>query len=75
MSARAEVVELDRVRQVRHGSEPWLTKAQIAAHCGYSVRWVELRVRDGLPCRRWGGRLRFQRSAVEAWLDERERAS
>jgi hypothetical protein len=33
----------------RPGFEPWLTKKQLAAHYGYSTRWVELRMRDGLP--------------------------
>jgi hypothetical protein len=51
--------------------EPWLTKRQLAAHLGYSTRWIELQVKDGMPCERWGGRLRFQVSAVEAWLKER----
>jgi phage terminase Nu1 subunit (DNA packaging protein) len=68
----ATVIDLERVRQARDDTEPWVTKAQIAAHVGYSTRWVELRVREGLPCRRWGGRLRFRKSAVEQWLEQRE---
>lgn len=71
----AEVVDFASARQARDGTEPWLTKAQIAEHLGFSTRWVELRVREGLPCRRMGGRLRFRRSAAERWLEERRQAS
>jgi hypothetical protein len=53
------------------GTEPWLSKKQLAAHLGYSTRWVELRVKDGMPHQRWGGHLRFQVSEVEPWLNER----
>jgi hypothetical protein len=56
---------------LRPGVEPWLSKKQLAAHLGYSTRWVELRVKDGMPCERWGGRLRFRVSEVEPWLKER----
>jgi hypothetical protein len=56
---------------LRPGAEPWLTKRQLAAHLGYSTRWIEQQVKAGMPCQRWGGRLRFQVSAVEAWLKER----
>ena len=52
-------------------TEPFITKAQIAAHFGFSTRWVELRVREGMPCHRIGGRLRFQRSQAATWLLER----
>jgi excisionase family DNA binding protein len=48
-----------------------LTKRQLAAHLNYSTRWVEQQVKAGMPHERWGGRLRFQVSAVEAWLKER----
>jgi predicted DNA-binding transcriptional regulator AlpA len=70
----AQVIDLSAARQQRDGTEPWVTKKQIAEHCGYSTRWIELRVQEGLPHKRWGQRLRFQRSAVEAWLDRRESA-
>jgi hypothetical protein len=48
--------------------EPWLSKQEVAQHLGFSVRWVELRVQEGMPCERFGARLRFQRTPVEAWL-------
>ena len=66
-----EVVDLGHERVVRRGREPWCTKQELADHLGFSVRWVELRVREGMPAQRMGRRLRFQISAVEAWLDER----
>jgi hypothetical protein len=56
---------------LRPGVEPWLSKKQLAGHLGYSTRWVELRVNEGMPCERWGGRLRFHVSEVEPWLKER----
>lgn len=48
--------------------EPWLTKGELARCLGFSIRWVELRVREGMPCERFGARLRFQRTLVEKWL-------
>lgn len=54
------------------GHEPWLSKQQIADYLQYSVRWVELRVREGMPCQRFGSRLRFRISEVEAWLEQRD---
>jgi predicted DNA-binding transcriptional regulator AlpA len=57
---------------LRPGAEPWLSKRQVAEHLGFSVRWVELRVREGMPHQRWGSnRLRFRVSDVETWLEER----
>ena len=66
----AQVVSLEQERMVRRGREPWCTKQELAAHLGFSVRWVELRVREGMPARRMGQRLRFQVGAVEAWLEQ-----
>ena len=54
-------------------SEPWLSKRQIADHFGRSTRWVELRVREGLPSKMIGGRRGFRLSEVEAWIDGRNR--
>jgi predicted DNA-binding transcriptional regulator AlpA len=54
-------------------AEPWLSKRQIADYFGRSTRWVELRVREGLPSKMIGGRRGFQLSEVEAWLDRRYR--
>jgi hypothetical protein len=48
--------------------EPWVTKKQLAEHLGYSVRWVELRVKRGMPRAPFPGPMRFKISQVEAWL-------
>lgn len=48
--------------------EPWLSKRQIAAHFGRTTRWVELRVREGMPSRMNGGRRGFRLSEVENWM-------
>jgi excisionase family DNA binding protein len=58
---------------LRAGVEPWLSKRQLAQHLGFSGRWVELRVKAGMPHKRFGGRLRFRASEVEAWLETEER--
>jgi excisionase family DNA binding protein len=58
---------------LRPGVEPWLSKRQLAQHLGFSGRWVELRVKGGMPHKRFGGRLRFRASEVEAWLETEER--
>lgn len=54
-----------------------LSKKQLAQHLGRSERWVELRVREGMPSidptPRYGGR-RFNLADVEGWLGESERA-
>jgi hypothetical protein len=51
-----------------------LTKRQLAAELGRSTRWVELRMREGLPVeprRTPGEHTRFDLHAVRAWLDTR----
>jgi len=53
--------------------EPWLSKRQIANYLGRSTRWVELRVREGLPSKMIGGRRGFRLSEVEAWIDGKNR--
>jgi hypothetical protein len=52
----------------RPGSEPWLSRRQVAAYFGFSTRWVELRVREGMPSEVIGGRRRFRASDCEEWL-------
>lgn len=51
----------------RPGSEPWQSKRQIAAHFGFSTRWVEMRVK-GKPSVMIGGHRRFLASECEEWL-------
>jgi hypothetical protein len=67
-----DIVDLGEARRYRNGNEPLLTKQDLAAALGFSVRWVEYRVREGLPHKTIGGRLRFRRSVCEAWLEARE---
>ena len=51
-----------------------LTKRQLAAELGRSTRWMELRMREGLPvlprCTP-GEHARYDLDAVRAWLDSR----
>lgn len=56
---------------VRDLRERWLTKAQLAEYLGYSPRWVQYRVAEGMPHRRDFGILRFQIGPVEDWLREK----
>lgn len=71
--AGGTVHALADIRTRRLGREPLYTKQQLAAHYCYSTRWVELRVRDGMPSRRVGGQLRFVLSETDAWIDEARR--
>ena len=51
-----------------------LTKKQLALYLGRSTRWVEMRVRDGMPVERSTGRFgerRYDVARVEAWLRTR----
>lgn len=66
----ARVVVLPTARRDR---EPWLSKRQVAAHFGRTTRWIELRMREGLPSRMIGGRRGYRLSEVEAWLAGRSR--
>ena len=50
-----------------------LTKKQLAAHLGRSERWVELKVKDGMPVEEATdryGRRRYNLRLVQAWLDD-----
>jgi len=51
-----------------------LTKKQLASELGRSTRWVELRMKEGLPVlprRLSGEHARFELAAVREWLDQR----
>jgi hypothetical protein len=48
--------------------ERWLSKSEIAAHYGYSTRWVERQIRSGLPSLMMGGRRRFLLSECDAFF-------
>ena len=48
-----------------------LTKKQLAAHLCRSERWIELKVRDGMPVEQntdRHGRRRYDLQQVESWL-------
>jgi phage terminase Nu1 subunit (DNA packaging protein) len=56
----------------RGGREPWVTKAQLAAHFQVHEKTVERWAAAGMPVMRAGTRtVRFQVSACEAWLESR----
>ena len=55
-----------------------LTKRQLATELGRSTRWIELRMREGMPVAPRGGpreHARFDLTAVRAWLDSRRSAT
>jgi phage terminase Nu1 subunit (DNA packaging protein) len=55
----------------RHGL---LTKKQLASELGRSTRWIELRMREGMPVlprRAPGEHARFELVAVREWLEQR----
>lgn len=62
-------------REERFEHEPYVTKQYVADLYGFTTRWVELMVAEGMPCYRFGARVRFRMSEVEAWLRERRRAA
>ncbi len=55
----------------RFGTEPWVSKAQVAAYLGRSTRWVEMMNREGMPSRMIGGRRGYRLSEVDAWIEAR----
>jgi hypothetical protein len=52
-------------------AELWVTKRELAKALGVSVRWIELRMREGLPHREIAGKRVFQLTASESWLRRR----
>jgi predicted DNA-binding transcriptional regulator AlpA len=68
MSATAQVIQFPSER--RQASR-LLTLTELREHFGYSERWFRYRLAEGLPARRWGGRLRFDAVEVERWLEAR----
>lgn len=64
---------MSEIVQLRPATRVLLTKQNLAAHLDRSPRWVELRVREGMPvCEGTDrfGRRRYDLGAVEAWLAE-----
>ena len=63
----SEVIRLP----VRRFPDRLLTKRQLAAELGRSTRWIELRMREGMPVAPRAGpreHARFDLTAVHAWL-------
>lgn len=64
------------VAHLRPATEQLLTKKQLAQRLDRSTRWIELRVREGMPSEppteRYPGR-RFRLSEVEDWLAHGQR--
>lgn len=52
--------------------EPWVSKKGVAAHYGFSVRWVEYQLVRGLPSTLIGGQRRFRLSETDRFLLEGE---
>ncbi|MGO9448230.1 MAG: hypothetical protein ACLP04_06190 [Solirubrobacteraceae bacterium] len=58
-----------------YGLEPWMTKQQLANHLSMSVRWIEMRVREGMPVMHFGNRARFKLSQVENWISKQAKGT
>lgn len=61
------------IRFPRRSWEPWVDKAAVARHLGFSPRWVEIKMNDaGLPHDRAPGsnRPRYRLSQVDAWFEQ-----
>jgi hypothetical protein len=42
---------------------------ELQSRFGFSERWWRYRLKDGMPCHKWGARLRFDAEEVSEWLD------
>jgi hypothetical protein len=60
------------ITQLPTEREPYITKRQLAEHYGFSTRWVELRMTEGMPVHRFGTRCRFILSQVDSWMRRTE---
>jgi predicted DNA-binding transcriptional regulator AlpA len=65
---KARIHEADSERRQAHRLVPL---AELQEHFGFSERWWRYRLKDGMPRHKWGSRLRFSPTEVEAWLDQR----
>jgi hypothetical protein len=50
--------------------EKWVTKRQVAAHLGVSIRFIEAQHELGMPVLRMSTINRYRVSEVEAWMRE-----
>jgi hypothetical protein len=51
--------------------EGYLDKRDLADHLCMSPRWIDYRVKEGMPHKLLAGRPRFKASEVDVWLAER----
>jgi predicted DNA-binding transcriptional regulator AlpA len=77
MSEPAVVIDLGaaRARRVARAQEPWVSKREIAAHCGVGVRTIERWVAErGFPQhKRWEhGVARYRVSEADEWMEGNE---
>ena len=56
-------------------TEPLLTKRQFARAKSRSVRWVEMRVSEGMPSEMRGSMRYFRMSETDPWLEARRSQS
>ena len=59
-------------REAESSPEPLIKKSELAAYLGTSKRFVEMRVREGMPCIRIGSAVRFNRTAVLRWAEDQQ---
>lgn len=71
MSAAAQTAQIIPFPTERRHTGRLVSLTEIVERFGYSERWWRYRLSEGLPCRRWGGRLRFDPVEVERWLGGR----
>ena len=50
--------------------EPWLGKRELARHYACGVRSIERRMVEGMPYALIFGRIKFQVSSTDAWLED-----
>ncbi len=48
-----------------------VTLRELMERYGGCERWWRYRIAEGLPRQKWGGRMRFDPRAVEAWMEAR----
>lgn len=76
MSATVHAISEARNKPTLTTSTDWtiplVNRAQLAAHLGFSPRWVSQQVANGAPHFRMGGSLRFQIPVFAGWLMQQE---
>jgi len=59
------------IQAERHPADEdrWLDKRELADVLGCGVRWIEERLREGMPSAMLAGRRKFKLAEVERWLE------